>query len=75
MSGVDQDIEALWTAVFGEPPPVTATAEVMLDILVRHLPPAPPYRQLFSTADLRPSVHSPVIPVDGGAEPLSRRRG
>jgi hypothetical protein len=67
MSDVDQDIEALWTAVFGEPPPVTATAEVMLDILVRHLPAAPPYRQLFSTTAMPPDESAPT---DAAAPPL-----
>ncbi|WP_304280889.1 hypothetical protein [Caulobacter segnis] len=34
---------ALWTAVFGEPPPVEPEAEVTARILIDFLPPAPPY--------------------------------
>jgi hypothetical protein len=33
----------LWTAVFGEPPPVEPDPELAAPILVEHLPPAPPY--------------------------------
>jgi hypothetical protein len=38
-------LEALWRAVFGGPPSVDASPEVMSAILVRCLPPAPPYGQ------------------------------
>jgi hypothetical protein len=33
----------LWTAVFGEPPPVEPDPDLAAPILVEHLPPAPPY--------------------------------
>jgi hypothetical protein len=34
---------ALWTAVFGEPPPVQPEREATARILVEHLPPMLPY--------------------------------
>lgn len=43
MAQAQPEIEALWASVFGGPPPVTGTAALMLEILIRHLPPAPPY--------------------------------
>lgn len=33
----------LWEAVFGEPPPIRAESEMTGQVLVEHLPPAPPY--------------------------------
>lgn len=33
----------LWTAVFGEPPPIEAESDLTARILVDHLAPAPPY--------------------------------
>lgn len=33
----------LWEAVFGEPPPIRAEAEMISQVLVEHLPPATPY--------------------------------
>jgi len=38
-----QELEALWREVFGEPPSIEADASMLSEILVRHLPPAPPY--------------------------------
>lgn len=38
-----QDWIALWTAVFGEPPPVEPEREPTARILVEHLPATPPY--------------------------------
>jgi hypothetical protein len=43
MSRYDPEIEALWTSVFGEPPPISGAGELILEILIRYLPPAPPY--------------------------------
>lgn len=40
---------ALWTAVFGEPPPVEPEREPTARILVDHLPPAEPYEIKFRT--------------------------
>lgn len=43
----DDEIEAwidLWSAVFGEPPPIMPDNELAARILVEHLPPVPPYR-------------------------------
>lgn len=33
----------LWTAVFGEPPPVEPNPDLAAPILIQHLPPPPPY--------------------------------
>ena len=38
-----KELQALWTVVFGEPPFIRAEADVMAQVLVASLPPAPPY--------------------------------
>ena len=38
-----KELQALWTVVFGEPPFIRADADVMAQVLVASLPPAPPY--------------------------------
>ncbi|HXQ09396.1 MAG TPA: hypothetical protein VN805_00180 [Caulobacteraceae bacterium] len=43
MSSAKQELEALWREVFGEPPSINADPAMLSEILVRHLPPAPPY--------------------------------
>jgi hypothetical protein len=43
LSSAKQELEALWREVFGEPPPINAEPSMLSEILVRHLPPAPPY--------------------------------
>jgi hypothetical protein len=46
----DPEIASLWASVFGEPPPVIGGDALMLEILVRYLPPAPPYGSLAMSA-------------------------
>jgi hypothetical protein len=43
LSSAKQELEALWREVFGEPPSINADPAMLSEILVRHLPPAPPY--------------------------------
>jgi hypothetical protein len=43
MSVALSELHALWAEVFGEPPSVAADADLLYEILMRHLPPAPPY--------------------------------
>lgn len=43
MSDAEQELEALWAHVFGEPPSVTASPTLLAEILVSALPLAPPY--------------------------------
>ena len=43
MSALLAELHALWAEVFGEPPSVNADAKLLGELLVRHLPPAPPY--------------------------------
>jgi hypothetical protein len=45
MSGLHSELQALWIEVFGEPPSVNADAKLLSELLVRYLPPAPPYGQ------------------------------
>jgi hypothetical protein len=52
----------LWEAVFGEPPPIEADADLTARILVGHLPPAPPYE----LGPIRAETDEP------GARPRSR---
>ena len=51
MAGADQEVEALWVSVFGEPPAVAGDAPLILSILVRCLPLAPPYGAAARPAD------------------------
>ena len=41
--GATEELEALWSDVFGEPPPIRARPEELSRALVAHLPPAPAY--------------------------------
>jgi hypothetical protein len=43
LSSAKQELEALWREVFGEPPSINADPAMLSEILVHHLPPAPPY--------------------------------
>ena len=38
-----EELQALWTAVYGEPPFIRAEPHVLAKVLVDALPPAPPY--------------------------------
>ncbi|WP_174301804.1 hypothetical protein [Caulobacter sp. S45] len=38
-----EELQALWTAVYGEPPFIRAETGVLVRVLVDALPPAPPY--------------------------------
>jgi hypothetical protein len=51
MAGAELEIEALWVSVFGEPPPVSGSPGLMVEILVRHLPLAPPYGERVAATD------------------------
>jgi hypothetical protein len=57
LSSAKQELEALWRAVFGEPPSIEADPSMLSEILVRHLPPAPPY------------LAGEEAPPDHGADP------
>ncbi|KQV55844.1 hypothetical protein [Caulobacter sp. Root342] len=46
----------LWEAVFGEPPPIEADADLTARILVDHLPAAPPYE----LGPVRPETDEPA---------------
>jgi hypothetical protein len=59
MTPTDQAIHALWASVFGEPPPVTAAPELLIKILVRHLPLAPPYGEVFA------AINDPIEASEG----------
>jgi hypothetical protein len=43
MSLADDELEALWRAVFGEPPPISADPGLLAELIVRFLPRAPAY--------------------------------
>jgi hypothetical protein len=43
MPSAKAEVEALWEAVFGGPPPIEAEHSLLLDVLMRCLPPPPPY--------------------------------
>ncbi len=37
------ELVALWTALFGGPPPVKSSPSTLAELLVRHIPAAPSY--------------------------------
>jgi hypothetical protein len=43
MPGSKIEIEALWRELFGGPPPIDATPEMLIAVLVRCLPQPAPY--------------------------------
>ena len=43
MSEKRRGVHLLWRAIFGEPPSLDAEPELLFELLVRHMPPAPPY--------------------------------
>ncbi len=43
MPSRQEEVEALWRAVFGQPPSIAAPAEMLLQILIECLPPTPPF--------------------------------
>lgn len=43
MTELRRGVHALWQAIFGEPPSVDAEPSLLCELLVRHMPPAPPY--------------------------------
>jgi len=54
-------IEDLWAAVFGEAPAVRCDARMLADVLIRYLPPAPPYGDPPGQRDREPlpPTHTP----------------
>jgi len=54
-------IEELWAAVFGETPTVRCDAHLLADVLIRNLPPVPPYGDPPSQRDREPlpRTHTP----------------
>jgi hypothetical protein len=64
LSSAKQELEALWREVFGEPPPISAEPSMLSEILVRHLPRAPPYiaRENPAAADRSGSADDPEEP-------------
>jgi hypothetical protein len=43
LSASIDELHALWAEVFGEPPSIAADADLLYELLLRYLPPAPPY--------------------------------
>lgn len=37
------ELEAMWAALFGGPPPVSGPSSLLIRVMVAHLPAAPPY--------------------------------
>ena len=54
MSKPAQEIAELWRKMFGEPPPITADAETLSRVLVKHMNAAPPYRPRPMSAGCKP---------------------
>jgi hypothetical protein len=43
MPAPDAELAALWSAVFGQPPPITSDSKMLFEILFRYGPPPAPY--------------------------------
>jgi len=39
----EDELAALWSEVFGQPPPLVGAPRLLASVLIRSLPPAPPY--------------------------------
>jgi len=46
MSGSMRELHALWAEIFGEPPAMAADADLLYALLLRYMPPAPPYGEV-----------------------------
>jgi hypothetical protein len=57
----------LWAEVFGEPPSIAAEADLLYEVLLRCLPPAPPYGEAWRA---RGSDQAPAE-GDAGEPPAS----
>lgn len=55
----DAEVTALWSEVFGGPPAITASASMMLAILIDHLQTCPPYSPFDGPLDLGASIGEP----------------
>ena len=51
MSPKDQDLSELWSCLFNGPLPILAGANLVLSVLVRCMPLAPPYTVAVTAAD------------------------
>ena len=58
MADISAEVEALWVALLGEPPCLSATPDVMLHVLLRCSPVAPMPADVFREALVR-RVDSP----------------
>ena len=58
MAADGRQVEDLWVATFGEPPSIVAAPDLLLRILISHLPPAPPYGETWrgGAAPARPTL-------------------
>jgi hypothetical protein len=58
-------IEDLWAAVFGDAPQVRCDPHLLADMLIRNLPPVPPYGDPPGQRDHEPlpSIRLPELPT------------
>jgi hypothetical protein len=61
----EDELAALWSQVFGQPPPVIGAPRLLASVLIRSLPPAPPYEPNLP-AQGRPSNVTRLTPARGG---------
>lgn len=65
-----KEIEALWSEVFGEAPACRADPRMLADVLIRHLPPAPPYGDPLIWRDREPlPVSEAPILINAASQP------
>jgi hypothetical protein len=59
-------IEELWATVFGEAPSIRCDSRMLAEVLVRSLPPVPPYGDPPSLRDREPLPRTRPPSVDSG---------
>ena len=62
-----RELHALWAEVFGEPPSIAAEADLLYELLLRYLPPAPPYGEVGRARGFDPAP----VEEDAGEAPVS----
>lgn len=60
-----RELNQLWRAVFGQPPAIRARPDVLADVLIKCLPPAPAYRPGLIRTPSRAAQDGAVETDDG----------
>ncbi|HEY1752110.1 MAG TPA: hypothetical protein VGG29_12680 [Caulobacteraceae bacterium] len=72
-SNAKLELEALWAAVFHEPPAIDADADLLARMIVRCLPPSPPYGEALPGVEHPPDAAAAPAEAPDQAEPMRAR--